>query len=53
LASDLFARLWDQLPSIPLYQVQSLLAWRQDLRNVTNNPTIDGSFWNAGTWAFA
>jgi hypothetical protein len=29
------------------------LAWRQGLQNVGNNPTSEGSFWNAGTWAFA
>ena len=53
LGNQIDQRLWDQLPSIPLYQVQSFLAWRQDLRNVANNPTIEGSFWNAATWAFA
>jgi peptide/nickel transport system substrate-binding protein len=53
LGNQIDLRLWDQLPSIPLYQVQSFLAWRQDLRNVANNPTMEGSFWNAGTWAFA
>ena len=29
------------------------LASRQGLQNVGNNPTSEGSFWNAGTWAFA
>ena len=29
------------------------LAWRQGLQNVGDNPTSEGSFWNAGTWAFA
>jgi peptide/nickel transport system substrate-binding protein len=53
LGNHIDQRLWDQLPSIPLYQVQSFLAWRQDLQNVANNPTMEGSFWNAGTWAFA
>ena len=53
LGNQIDQRLWDQLPSIPLYQLQSFLAWRQDLRSVGNNPTTEGSFWNAGTWAFA
>jgi peptide/nickel transport system substrate-binding protein len=53
LGNQIDQRLWDQLPSIPLYQLQAFLAWRQDLLNVGNNPTIEGPFWNAGTWAFA
>jgi peptide/nickel transport system substrate-binding protein len=46
-------QLWGQLPSIPLYQLPSFLAWRQDLVNVRSNPTAEGPFWNAGTWGFA
>jgi peptide/nickel transport system substrate-binding protein len=53
LGNQIDQRLWDQLPSIPLYQLQAFLAWRQDLLNVGNNPTTEGPFWNAGTWAFA
>jgi peptide/nickel transport system substrate-binding protein len=53
LGNQIDQRLWDQLPSIPLYQLQSFLAWRQDLLNVVDNPTTEGPFWNAGTWAFA
>ena len=53
LGNQIDQRLWDQLPSIPLYQLQEFLAWRQDLRNVVNNPTTEGPFWNVGTWAFA
>jgi peptide/nickel transport system substrate-binding protein len=53
LGNQIDQRLWDQLPSIPLYQLQDFLAWRNDLRNVTNNPTTEGPFWNVGTWAFA
>jgi peptide/nickel transport system substrate-binding protein len=52
LGNQIDQRLWDRLPSIPLYQLQTLLAWRQDLVNVENNPTTEGPFWNAGTWAF-
>jgi ABC-type transport system substrate-binding protein len=53
IGNQIDLRLWHQLPSIPLYQLQSLLAWRQELLNVANNPTTEGPFWNAGTWAFA
>jgi peptide/nickel transport system substrate-binding protein len=53
LGNQIDEQLWDQLPSIPLYQLQGFLAWRHDLVNVANNPTTEGPFWNAGTWAFA
>jgi peptide/nickel transport system substrate-binding protein len=53
IGNQIDQQLWQQLPSIPLYQLQSLLAWRQELLNVDNNPTTEGPFWNAGTWAFA
>ena len=53
LGNQIDQRLWDRLPSIPLYQLQEFLAWRNDLRNVTNNPTTEGPFWNVATWAFA
>jgi hypothetical protein len=36
-----------------LYQVQSFLAWRQDLTNVGDNPTTETPFWNAGSWGLA
>jgi peptide/nickel transport system substrate-binding protein len=53
IGNQIDQQLWTQLPSIPLYQVPSFLAWRQDLLNVQNNPTTETPFWNAGTWGFA
>jgi peptide/nickel transport system substrate-binding protein len=52
IGNQIDQQLWDQLPSIPLYQLSSVLAWRQELLNVGNNPTSEGPFWNAGTWGF-
>jgi glutathione transport system substrate-binding protein len=46
-------QLWNQLPSIPLYQLPSFLAWREELVNIGDNPTAEGPFWNAGSWGFA
>jgi ABC-type transport system substrate-binding protein len=43
-------QLWCQLPSMPLYQLSGLLAWRQELVNVGHNPALEGPFWNAGAW---
>jgi peptide/nickel transport system substrate-binding protein len=53
IANQIDQELWNQLPSIPLYQLPSFLAWRQDLLNVQHNPTAEGPFWNAGSWGFA
>jgi peptide/nickel transport system substrate-binding protein len=53
IGNQIDQQLWTQLPSIPLYQVPSFLAWRQDLLNVVNNPTTESVFWNAGSWGYA
>jgi len=53
IGNQIDQQLWTQLPLIPLYQVPSLLAWRQDLLNIENNPTTQTLFWNAGSWGFA
>ncbi|HWD42467.1 MAG TPA: hypothetical protein VHM23_01880 [Actinomycetota bacterium] len=53
LANQIDRRLWEGLPSIPLYQRATILAWRDTLRNVTENPTTEGPLWNAESWAFA
>jgi peptide/nickel transport system substrate-binding protein len=53
IGNQIDQQLWGQLPSIPLYQLPSFLAFRQDLVNVRNNSTTEGPFWNAGSWGFA
>jgi len=53
IGNQIDQQLWTQLPSIPLYQVPSFLAWRQDLLNIVNNPTNETVFWNAGSWGYA
>jgi peptide/nickel transport system substrate-binding protein len=53
IGNQIDQRLWTKLPVIPLYQLQSFLAWRQDLVNVENNPAPEGPFRNAGSRGFA
>ena len=53
LANQIDRRLWEGLPAIPLYQRPTFLAWRGTLRNVVENPTLEGPLWNAETWAYA
>jgi peptide/nickel transport system substrate-binding protein len=53
LANQIDRKLWEGLPSIPLYQRPTFLAWRGTLRNVTDNPTTEGPLWDAESWGFA
>jgi peptide/nickel transport system substrate-binding protein len=53
IGNQIDQQLWTQLPTIPLYQVPSFLAFRQDLLNIENNPTTETPFWNAGSWGYA
>jgi peptide/nickel transport system substrate-binding protein len=53
LANQIDRELWEGLPSIPLYQRPTFLAWRETLRNVVENPSNEGPLWNAESWAFA
>jgi peptide/nickel transport system substrate-binding protein len=53
LANQVDRKLWEGLHSIPLYQRPTFLAWRGTLRNVVENPTLEGPLWNAESWAFA
>jgi glutathione transport system substrate-binding protein len=53
IGNQIDQQLWTQLPSIPLYQVPSFLAVRQELLNVGDNPTTETPFWNAGSWGYA
>ncbi len=52
LANRIDRRLWEGLPSIPLFQRPTFIAWRDTLRNVTDNHTVEGPLWNAETWAY-
>jgi peptide/nickel transport system substrate-binding protein len=52
LANQIDRKLWEGLPSIPLFQRPTFIAWRDTLRNVADNPSAEGPLWNAGTWAY-
>jgi peptide/nickel transport system substrate-binding protein len=53
LANRIDRRLWQGLPSIPLFQRPTFIAWRDTLRNVADNHTVEGPLWNADTWGYA
>jgi ABC-type transport system substrate-binding protein len=45
------ARLWAELPTIPLFQEPVSLVHEKALIGVSEGPTLAGPFWNAETWA--
>lgn len=51
LYNEIDALLWEDLPTIPLYQRPGVVAHREDLLNIEPNPA-EGLFWNAAEWAF-
>jgi peptide/nickel transport system substrate-binding protein len=53
LANQIDRRLWEGLPSIPLSQRPTFIAWRDTLRNVEDNPSVEGPLWNAEAWGYA
>jgi peptide/nickel transport system substrate-binding protein len=53
LANQIDRKLWEGLPSIPLFQRPTFIAWRATLRNVTENPSSEGPLWNAEAWGYA
>jgi peptide/nickel transport system substrate-binding protein len=53
LANQIDQRLWEGLPSIPLSQRPTFIAWRDTLRNVVDNPSVEGPLWNAEAWGYA
>ena len=53
IGNQIDQQLWIQLPLIPLYRLQSFLAWREELVNIGSNPAPEGPFWNAGSWGLA
>jgi peptide/nickel transport system substrate-binding protein len=53
LANQIDRKLWEGLPSIPLFQRPTFIAWRDTLRNMAENPSVEGPLWNAGAWGYA
>jgi peptide/nickel transport system substrate-binding protein len=42
--------LWDLMPTIPLYQKPTFIAYSSTIDGVEDNPTQAGPLWNASTW---
>ena len=45
--------LWQDLPTIPLYQKPTVLAYTSNLLNVRENASVQGPLWNAQEWGTA
>ena len=42
--------LWDFLPSLPLYQLPTLVAFHDTVVGITDNASGNGIFWNSYAW---
>ncbi|MCW2695964.1 MAG: putative Extracellular solute-binding protein [Modestobacter sp.] len=42
--------LWDLMPTLPLYQKPTFIAYSSNIDGVVDNPTQAGPLWNASTW---
>jgi peptide/nickel transport system substrate-binding protein len=51
LANQIDQILWEDMPTIPLYQKPQLLAFRDTFTGIGENLSSQGPFWNAGSWA--
>ncbi len=51
ILNQIDAILWEDLPTIPLYQLPSFLAWSDDYTGLDDNPTTAGFTWNTEEWA--
>jgi ABC-type transport system substrate-binding protein len=41
---------YDNLTAVPLFQTETVLAWRDGVEGLRADPTFDGPLWNAETW---
>lgn len=44
------AELWQNMVTIPLYQKPTFIAYSDKYGNIGDNASVEGPFWNAGTW---
>ena len=50
LLNDADSVMWENMWTLPLYQVPTFLAVRNTFVNIHENVTSEGPFWNAQTW---
>ena len=50
IANEVDTQLWDLMPTIPLYQKPTFIAYSSTIDGVEDNPTQAGPLWNASTW---
>jgi peptide/nickel transport system substrate-binding protein len=50
IANEVDTLLWDLMPTIPLYQKPTFIAYSSTIDGVEDSPTQAGPLWNASTW---
>jgi peptide/nickel transport system substrate-binding protein len=51
LSNQIDQKLWEDMPTVPLYQKPTFLAYRTTFAGISDNTSNQGPFWNANTWA--
>ena len=51
LVKEIETVLWEDLPTIPLFTHESLVAWVDDVQGIVNNQTQGGVTWNKDEWS--
>jgi peptide/nickel transport system substrate-binding protein len=51
MANQIDQVLWEDMPTLPLYQKPQLIGWRNTFTGIGDNLSSQGPFWNAGLWA--
>lgn len=49
LYNEIDAKLWEEMPRLPLYQRPGLVAYRDNVVNIAPSPAL-GPFWNTARW---
>lgn len=50
--TDVETVLWDEMPTLPLWNAPALTATASGMRGVEANPTVAGAGWNMDKWVF-
>lgn len=51
ILNEIDQQMWVDMPSLPLYQKPTFLAYETRFANITDNTTEESPFWNSEEWA--
>ncbi|MGH8974027.1 MAG: ABC transporter substrate-binding protein, partial [Acidimicrobiia bacterium] len=51
LLNQIDEMMWEDMPSVPLYQKPTFIAYNNKYANISDNTTEESPFWNSEAWA--